>query len=202
MLLQKLAPELRITGFSQKIGSFEILPNMADQFLKQGGDLTAKVDTFSARFISPDHEKIQSYLRELQSQGESVGGVVEIRVSGVPASLGQPVFHKLKADLAAAMMSVGATSAFEMGAGTEASAAKGTDFHQRESRVYGGIRGGISTGDDIRFKIHFKPTSSILDVAKQGRHDPCIVPRAVPVIEAMTALVLADHLLWRRLDVL
>ncbi|MFN7729206.1 MAG: chorismate synthase [Bdellovibrio sp.] len=202
MLLQKLAPDLRITGFSRRVGCFEVTSELADAFLQQSGELTTKVDRFSARFISPEHEKVQTYLRELQSQGESVGGVVEIRVSGVPASLGQPVFHKLKAELAAAMMSVGATSAFEMGAGIEAAASKGTDFHQPESLVYGGIRGGISTGEDLRFKVHFKPTSSILDVAKHGRHDPCIVPRAVPVIEAMTALVLADHVLWRRLDVL
>jgi len=111
------------------------------------------------------------------------------------------VFHKLKASLAQAYMSVGATSGVELGAGIEGTHEKGTEFHKEaESENYGGIRGGIATGEEILLKVHFKPTSSILDVAKKGRHDPYIVTRAIPVLEAMTWLVLADHLLWMRSD--
>ena len=100
-----------------------------------------------------------------------------------------------------AFLSVGATNGFELGLGFEASEVKGTEFHQNSTgSQYGGIRGGISTGESILLRVSFKPTSSILDVAKKGRHDPCIVTRAIPVLEAMTWLVLADHLLWSKTD--
>lgn len=200
MFLKSAAPDLRITGFSSRIGPFEVNANDEENFFAGPGDWVQQVDAHAGRFISSRHDEVQSYLRGLQEKGDSVGGTVTVRVKGMPLSLGQPVFHKLKADLAAAMMSVGATSGFEIGAGFEASRALGSEFHRGGEAVYGGIRGGISTGEDLVLRVHFKPTSSILDVAKQGRHDPCIVPRAVPVIEAMTALVLADHVLLRRLD--
>lgn len=147
-------------------------------------------------------KEIGEFLTTAKAEGQSYGGVAEVHVTNVPKNLGQPVFHKIKAELAAAMMSIGATSGFELGEGMAAARAKGTDFHSRnESQAqYGGIRGGITTGEDIVFKVAFKPTSSILDVAKKGRHDPCIVLRALSVVEAMTWLVLADHVLWQRVD--
>jgi chorismate synthase len=149
-----------------------------------------------------DPKTAPAFLKEAQQQGESFGGVVEVSIKNPPLSLGQPVFHKLKADFAFALMSIGATSAFELGEGVQASRAKGTEFHGESSAraVYGGISGGLSTGEEIQLRVHFKPTSSILDIAKKGRHDPFIGIRAAPVCEAMVALVLADHLLLRRLD--
>jgi chorismate synthase len=143
-------------------------------------------------------KEISDFLVTAKSEGQSYGGVAEVRVTNVPANLGQPVFHKFKSDLAAAMMSIGATAGFELGEGFAAAQAKGTEFHVAQQ--YGGIRGGITTGEPITFRIAFKPTSSILDVAKKGRHDPCIVLRALAVVEAMTWLVIADHYLWARLD--
>lgn len=144
---------------------------------------------------------IQTMLEKAKAEGESYGGVVECRISQVPANLGQPVFHKFKADLAQAMMSLGATIGFELGAGFEGTEMKGTEFHEKMiSENYGGIRGGITTGEDIVFRVGFKPTSSIKDVAKKGRHDPCIIPRAIPVIEAICWHLLADHWLWSRTD--
>lgn len=144
---------------------------------------------------------IQAMLEKAKAEGESYGGVVECRISQVPANLGQPVFHKFKADLAQAMMSLGATTGFELGAGFEGTEMKGTEFHEKMiSENYGGIRGGITTGEDIVFRVGFKPTSSIKDVAKKGRHDPCIIPRALPVIEAICWHLLADHWLWSRTD--
>ena len=111
------------------------------------------------------------------------------------------MFHKLKADLASAMLSLGAAVAVEIGEGFNSSELAGSEFHKEmDSSKYGGIRGGISTGEEIILRVAFKPTSSIKDIAKKGRHDPCIVPRAVPVIESMAWLVLADHMLWSRLD--
>jgi chorismate synthase len=149
----------------------------------------------------PYSEKTNEMLKLAQASGESFGGIIEIQIQNSPTNLGQPVFHKLKSDLSAAFMSIGAVTAVELGAGTESTTQKGTEFHQSaESKNYGGIRGGISTGETIYFKVHVKPTSSILDVAKKGRHDPFIGIRAVPVIESMAFLVLADHLLWTKTD--
>ena len=99
------------------------------------------------------------------------------------------------------MMSVGATSCFEVGLGVKSAFQKGSEFHTlSDLDPYGGIQGGVSTGKDILLKVTFKPTSSILDVAKKGRHDPCILPRALVVLECMAWFCLADHLLWSRLD--
>ena len=120
------------------------------------------------------------------------------------------MFHKLKADLAGAYLSIGATNGLEFGEGFSATSAEGTEFHKASASEtqdtrntearYGGIRGGLSTGEPIFARVAFKPTSTVMDLAKRGRHDPCIVPRAVPVLEAMTWLVLCDHVLWSRLD--
>ena len=150
-------------------------------------------------------ERVNSLLLDAKEKGLSYGGVARLKISGLPLGLGQPVFRKFKADLTTALMSVGATSGVELGAGFEASQAEGSQFHSHDthepqSTRYGGVRGGITTGEDVEVRLHFKPTASVMDVAKKGRHDPCIVPRAVPVIEAMTYLVIADHILWRRLD--
>lgn len=150
---------------------------------------------------SIDNTEVQEMLKNAQATGESFGGVIQVRIENPPANLGQPIFHKLKADFTAAFMSIGAVTAVELGAGILSGSKKGTEFHQNSgSENYGGIRGGISTGETISFKVHVKPTSSILDVAKKGRHDPFIGTRAAPVIESMAYLVLADHLLWIRTD--
>ncbi|MCX7978214.1 MAG: chorismate synthase [Bdellovibrionaceae bacterium] len=160
---------------------------------------SADIESFVARFPSADRsEQVRKLLSEAQECGESWGGFAELRLTGVPPGLGQPVFHKLKADLAAALLSVGATCGVEIGSDFEPAQA-GTSFHSSR-QVYGGIQGGISTGEEILARVAFKPTSSILDVAKRGRHDPCIIPRAIPVLESMVWLVLADQLLWQRGD--
>lgn len=195
MLCKQLAPEMQLKAYSAQVGHYNLTATDRENIWSED------VDQFTARFPSAQHEKVRELLTMAQTQGESYGGVAEIRIKGAPKGLGQPVFHKLKADLAQAYMSVGATSGVELGAGVDATQEKGTEFHQEsQSKNYGGIRGGISTGEEMFLKVHFKPTSSILDVAKKGRHDPYIVTRAIPVLEAMTWLVLADHLLWQRGD--
>lgn len=196
MLCRRLVPGLQVKSFAEQIAHFE-LPAAAKQALWD-----TRVDDFITRFpeAAADRE-IVALLETAKTAGESYGGRVGTRVRGLPAGLGQPVFRKFKADLGAAMLSLGAVTGFEFGDGFKATARKGTEFHNTMgSPVYGGIRGGLTTGEEIGFRVAFKPTSSIKDVAKKGRHDPCIVPRAVPVVEAMTWLVLADHLLWARLD--
>ena len=198
MLIKNLHPELKITGFTTQVSDLKLTESEKNQFLSNTGNNPA--DAFQARFPIADQNKIRDLLTKAQETGESFGAKAEIRVTGMPKSLGQPVFHKLKSDLASAIMSIGAVSSFQVGTGNPEEM-KGTDFHSdSQSQVYGGIRGGISTGEDLIIEVKFKPTSSILDVAKKGRHDPCIVTRAIPVIEAMVACVLADHVLLKRLD--
>ncbi len=176
MLVHELAPALTVKATATRIG-----------------DITMQNDG--------DWKTAEALLNQLRETGDSVGGVVELEISQPPQGLGQPVYHKLKADLTAAMMSIGAVTAVELGGGFEMTKRRGLDVHVVAAEsIYGGIRGGISTGETIHLNVAFKPTSSILDVAKRGRHDPCIVLRALPVVEAMAYLVMADHLLWQRLD--
>ena len=145
-------------------------------------------------------QEIEALLLNAKAQGESYGGIAKVEILGLPSGLGQPVFHKLKADLASAVMSIGATQSVEIGDFADVSQ-PGTEFHSTQNQSqYGGIRGGISTGEKVSLQVTFKPTSSILDVAKKGRHDPCIVPRALPVLEAMVRLVILDHILWQKTD--
>ena len=144
---------------------------------------------------------VEKFLLGLIAEGDSVGGVAQVVVKNPPRSLGQPVFHKLKTELTSAFMGIGAVTGVELGGGFTLAEKKGTEVHvSSDNSAYGGIRGGISTGEDILLRVAFKPTSSILGVAKRGRHDPCILLRALPVLEAMAYLVLADHVLWARLD--
>ncbi|MBX7232110.1 MAG: chorismate synthase [Bdellovibrionales bacterium] len=200
MFLKEVCPQLKIIGFASQIGPF---------FLSSHALSTLSVtdlyqaDRFVARYPSPAQEKdVENLLLEAKAHGLSYGGLAEIWIEGVPKNLGQPVFRKLKADFASAFMGVGAVTTFELGDGVQNVKEEGSQFHRREDdgSRYGGIRGGISTGERIRLRAGFKPTSSVLDVAKKGRHDPCIVPRAIPVLEAMAALVLVDHILWARGD--
>jgi chorismate synthase len=158
-------------------------------------------------------------IKAVRAEGDSLGGLIECRVRGVPAGLGEPVFDRLEADLAKAMLSLPATKGFEIGSGFAGTLLKGSEhndpFEIRDGRVHtrtnrsGGVQGGISNGEEIYFRVAFKPTATILrpqatvDVAgretelqARGRHDPCVLPRAVPIVEAMTALVLVDH--WLR----
>lgn len=200
MILKKLVPDLHLLGFSTQIGDLALTAEEKQSFLASHAKHLHPQDAYFARFPSQKDQQVRELLKKAQETGDSYGAKAEIRVMNMPKGLGQPVFHKLKSDLAAAMMSVGAVSAFQVGEGQPENQ-KGTDFHQSsQNSQYGGIRGGISTGDDLILQVTLKPTSSILDVAKKGRHDPCIATRAIPVLEAMTAMVLADHLLLQRLD--
>ena len=158
-------------------------------------------------------------IKAVRSAGDSLGGLIECRVRGVPAGLGEPVFDRLEADLAKAMLSLPATKGFEIGSGFAGTLLKGSEhndlFVARGGRVRtltnnsGGVQGGISNGEDLWFRVAFKPTATILRpqptvdirgrvavLVGRGRHDPCVLPRAVPMVEAMTALVLVDH--WLR----
>jgi chorismate synthase len=166
---------------------------------------------------------MEQAILEAKEQGESLGGIVEVIATGVPPGLGEPVFDKLDAEIAKALMSIPAAKGVEIGAGFTSSRCKGSEnndpigYDPQTKRVVfksnhsGGILGGISNGDEIVARLAIKATSSI-KIAQQtidkegnprtiqveGRHDPCVLPRAVPIVEAMLALVLADHLLRQR----
>ncbi len=157
-------------------------------------------------------------IEEVRKQGNSLGGVITCAVRGCPAGWGEPVFDRLEADLAKAMLSLPATKGFEIGsgfAGTQLSGLEHNDeYYMDAGRVRtrtnrsGGVQGGITTGETVWFRVAFKPTATVLreqrtvttsgeetTIVGRGRHDPCVLPRAVPVVEAMTAIVLADHAL-------
>lgn len=155
---------------------------------------------------------------ETRKSRDTIGGVVTGIITGVPPGLGEPVFDKLHADLGKAMLSINAVKGFEYGSGFEGVRMKGSEHNdlfewrdgnvRTQSNFSGGIQGGISNGQDIYFRVAFKPVATIMQdqasidehgaevvVSGKGRHDPCVVPRAVPIVEAMAALVIADHLL-------
>jgi chorismate synthase len=166
-------------------------------------------------------KRMESLIGQIHDEGDSVGGVIECVVRGIPAGLGEPVFDKLEADLAKAMLSLPATKGFEIGSGFAATHMRGSEhndpFEMRGGKIRtatnnsGGVQGGISNGEEIYFRVAFKPTATIAHEQKtvsisreqtklsaRGRHDPCVLPRAVPIVEAMAALVLCDHALRQR----
>jgi chorismate synthase len=145
---------------------------------------------------SPDESRWEAMLEAARAAGSSLGAVVECMALGVPAGWGAPVYAKLDADLAAALMSINAVKAVGIGAGFESAGLRGED--NADPALAGGITGGISTGDPIVVRAAFKPTSSVAALGVKGRHDPCVGLRGAPVVEAMVALVLADHKLLHR----
>lgn len=159
-----------------------------------------------------------SLIEETRKKGDTVGGIVSCVVKGTPIGLGEPVFDKLHADIGKAMLSINAVKGFEFGAGFDSVNYNGSElndiFEINDTKIStatnnsGGIQGGISNGQDIYFNVAFKPVATIMKTQKtvnekgeeinleaKGRHDPCVLPRAVPIVESMAALVLADHLL-------
>jgi len=161
------------------------------------------------------------HIKKIRSDGNSVGGIIECVVRGCPAGLGEPIFDKLEADLAKAMLSIPATKGFEIGSGFQGTLLTGKEhndaFEMREGKIRtktnrsGGVQGGISNGEDIVFRVAFKPTATIISTQDtvtetgesttlqgKGRHDACVLPRAVPIVEAMATLVLTDHFLRQR----
>ena len=163
-------------------------------------------------------EEMEAYIREIRKEGNTVGGVVSCVITNVPIGLGEPVFDKLHAQLGKAMLSINAVKGFEYGSGFAGAKLKGSEHNDlfnpdgsTQTNHSGGIQGGISNGMDINFKVAFKPVATIMqtqttlnkkgemvEMQGKGRHDPCVVPRAVPIVEAMAALVLADFTLLNR----
>ena len=157
-------------------------------------------------------KKMEEYIRQIRKEGDTVGGVITCVIQNVPIGLGEPVFEKLHAELGKAMLSINAVKGFEYGSGFAGSQMKGSQHNDpfntdgtTQSNRSGGIQGGISNGMDIYFNVAFKPVATVMQAQQtidnkgqkvimegKGRHDPCVVPRAVPIVEAMAALVIAD----------
>ena len=169
----------------------------------------------------PNAEKaseMETYIKQIRKEGDTVGGVVSCVIKNVPVGLGEPVFDKLHAQLGKAMLSINAVKGFEYGSGFEGAQMRGSEHNDHfnedgstKTNFSGGVQGGISNGMDIHFKVAFKPVATLMqkqetinskgekvEMEGKGRHDPCVVPRAVPIVEAMAALVIADFLLINR----
>ena len=162
--------------------------------------------------------EMEDLIKKIRKNGDTVGGIITCVIKNVPAGLGEPVFNKLHAELGKAMLSINAVKGFEYGSGFEGTQKKGSEHNDlfnsdgsTKTNYSGGIQGGISNGMDIYFNVAFKPVATIMqsqktinkkgeavDMQGKGRHDPCVVPRAVPIVEAMSALVLADFTLLNR----
>lgn len=164
-------------------------------------------------------EKMIDLIKKIRKVGDTIGGVISCVIQGVPVGLGEPIFNKLHADLGKAMLSINAVKGFEYGSGFSSVQMRGSAHNDifnadetTKTNFSGGIQGGISNGMDIYFRVAFKPIATIMskqtsidtkgkitDLEGRGRHDPCVVPRAVPIVEAMAALVIADHWLLNKI---
>jgi chorismate synthase len=188
VVARKVLPDtVHIVGHALQIG-----PHRARTFD------AARIEQNPMRCADPEAAvEMERYVRTLRDEHDSTGGLVEVLVRDPPQNLGEPVFDKLKARLANAFLGVGAVTGFSYGAGFSTVEMRGSEY-VRDDAHFGGMLGGISTGRPLRLLASIKPASSVGDVAKKGRHDPCIVPRVIPVLEAMTAIALADAFLISR----
>jgi len=214
-VLASLCPGLEVIAYVRSIQNIQAeVDPLAVQF--------AQVESNIVRCPNPSvAERMIEHIKAVRSEGDSVGGVIECVVRGVPPGLGEPVFDRLEADIAKGVLSLPATKGFEIGSGFHGTTLRGSEhndpFFMEQGRVRtrtnrsGGVQGGISNGEAIVFRVAFKPTATIfqtqetvspagedVELKARGRHDACVLPRAVPMVEAMTVLVLTDHALRQR----
>ncbi len=208
---QFLAP-LTINAYVSGVGQLKLKTNPSEVNL-------SKIEENIVR--CPDAKiasEMEDLIKKVRKDGDTVGGVITCIIKKVPVGLGEPVFNKLHAELGKAMLSINAVKGFEYGSGFQGTQKKGSEHNDlfnsdrsTKTNYSGGIQGGISNGMDIYFNVAFKPVATIMqnqstinskgekvDMRGKGRHDPCVVPRAVPIVEAMAALVLADFTLIKR----
>ncbi len=212
-LAKQLISQIKINAFTSSVGQISI--NKTYQELD-----FSKIETNIVR--CPDEiiaNKMIEKIKEIKKQGDTIGGTITCVVKNMPIGLGEPIFNKLHAELGKAMLSINAVKGFEFGSGFEGAKLKGSEHNdifdengKTKTNFSGGIQGGISNGMDLYFKVAFKPVATIMQTQKtinsegeitemkgKGRHDPCVVPRAVPIVEALTAFVLADFWLLNKI---
>ncbi len=206
---------ISINAFVDQVGNISIPENTSIDF--------SQTEANPSRCPHPPSaEKMEALIREIRKSGDTIGGAIRCIASGVPVGLGEPVFDKLHAELGKAMLSINAVRGFEIGSGFGAASMRGSehnDIFVTENETLtnhsGGIQGGLSNGQPITFRVAFKPVATIMKpqesinqigekitLEAQGRHDPCVVPRAVPIVEAMCALVLLDFYLRNKCTLL
>ena len=206
---KQLLKDIKINAFTSSVGKIFIDKPYQDlDFSKTEANLVRCPDEAIAK-------KMIARIKEIRKQGDTIGGTVTCVLQNVPLGLGEPVFDKLHAELGKAMLSINAVKGFEYGSGFCGVQMKGSEHNElfnadgtTQTNLSGGIQGGISNGMDIYFRVAFKPVATIMqkqqtldkygnivEIQGRGRHDPCVVPRAVPIVEAMAALVLADYYL-------
>lgn len=211
-IAKQVIPDIKINAFTSSVGEIFIDKPYQDlDFSKIESNAVRCPDEASA-------QKMEDYIKQIRKEGDTVGGTVTCVIQNVPIGLGEPVFDKLHAELGKAMLSINAVKGFEYGSGFCGAKMKGSehnDLHNADgttkSNLSGGIQGGISNGMDIYFRVAFKPVATIMqkqesldihgnlvEMQGKGRHDPCVVPRAVPIVEAMAALVIADYFLFAK----
>ena len=211
-LAKQLISNISINAFTSSVGDIFIdKPYQNLDFSKIEDNVIRCPDDFSA-------QKMISKIKEIRKAGDTIGGTITCVAQNVPLGIGEPIFNKLHAELGKAMLSINAVKGFEFGSGFCGSKMKGSEHNDifnedgtTQTNLSGGIQGGISNGMDIYFRVAFKPVATIMssqqtinsenkitEITGKGRHDPCVVPRAVPIVEAMTALVLADFYLLSR----
>ena len=175
-------------------------------FVEQVGDIRSTMDHRSVTLDAVESNSVRcpdpviakqmiECIEQVQSEGDSIGGVIKGVIRHVPPGLGEPVFDKLSADLGKAMLSINAAKGFDIGSGFACATMRGSEHNELSGHHAGGVLGGISNGEDIYFRVAFKPVGSIpktLSLKVAGRHDPCVLPRAVPIVDAMAALVMMD----------
>ncbi len=210
---KQVISEIKINAFVSSVGNIFIDKPYQDlDFSKIESNAVRCPDAASA-------EKMEAYIKEIRKAGDTVGGTITCVIQNVPIGLGEPVFDKLHAELGKAMLSINAVKGFEYGSGFCGAVMKGSEHNDLQnldgstkSNLSGGIQGGISNGMDIYFRVAFKPVATLMqkqqvlnnqgenvEMMGKGRHDPCVVPRAVPIVEAMAALVLADFYLMNKI---
>jgi chorismate synthase len=208
-IAQQLLKDVKIHSYTSAVGDLTMTTPYQDLDFN-------RIDTNEVRCPDPAFAKaFIEKIKTIKKEGDTIGGVVSCVIQNVPIGLGEPVFDKLHAELGKAMLSINAVKGFEYGSGFEGAQMKGSDHNDifnpdgsTKTNLSGGVQGGISNGMDIYFKVAFKPVATVMqkqqtidsegnvvEMQGKGRHDPCVVPRAVPIVDAMAALVIADFLL-------
>lgn len=211
-IAKQFLKDIKINAYVSQVGDLSLSADYKDLDL-------SLIESNPVRCPDPEMaQKMENYIKEIRKEGDTVGGVITCVVQNVPIGLGEPAFDKLHAELGKAMLSINAVKGFEYGSGFAGVKMKGSAHNDQfnpdgttKTNHSGGIQGGISNGMDIYFNIAFKPVATVIQgyetidkegnmvtTQGKGRHDPCVVPRAVPIVEAMTALVLADYSLMNR----
>ncbi|HLT49283.1 MAG TPA: chorismate synthase [Aequorivita sp.] len=213
-IAKQLLKDIKITAYVSSVGEMELKKNYSELDFSE-------IEKNPVRCPHAEMaSKMEDYIKSIRKEGDTIGGIVTCVIQNVPIGLGEPVFDKLHAELGKAMLSINAVKGFEYGSGFAGTEMKGSEHNDifeadgsTKTNYSGGIQGGISNGEDIYFKVAFKPVATIMqkqdtidskgnkaEAEGKGRHDPCVVPRAVPIVESMAALVLVDFYLLNKIS--